>query len=439
MVTLFFVTACSTLVFDGPQIETRFTLDGGVPLDAGLDAGVTDAGLAPLDACAQLSAQRCDYLERCGLVDAAQRQTCLDHFEASWCGPSTWPLHVAIGALRFDARQAAACAASFSTRACADFDSLPVACTSFLEPNAGLGAPCFDGFNDCLDGVCRGAVCPRRCQPKGLSGEVCGVDDDCRSGLFCRLSTTTLGVGQCSPFATENEACDDFTRCAVGLWCTGGTCHVLPAAGAACLMGRCDDASTCSNATLDGGVCVPRRGPDAPCSTSAQCLGDLRCLNGLCRPATLTDAGACYRGQQCPGGLVCVGASPAAAGSCVGALGLGQPCALDEECDADLACVPGDGGRVCGTRRPASGACTSPRDCQVDAVCVQGSCAPLPTTSEPCGLTRACLDAVCAASPLVANEFLCVPLLGPGQTCGLDNECASGRCVQGLCLTACTP
>jgi hypothetical protein len=430
-------TACSSFVLDGPQVETRFTLDGGAPVDAGVTT--RDGGLLAGSACALLNTQRCDYLVRCGLVSVANQQTCIEHLEATWCGPSTWPLHVASGALRFDPVAAAACGASFSTRACSDFTTLPAACQAIVEPNAGLGAACFDGFDDCLEGVCRGAVCPRRCQAPGVAGEVCALDRDCASGLFCRLSTTTLGVGQCAAFAQAQEACDDFTRCLDGLWCTGGSCRVLPTEGQPCLAGRCDTTATCANAPADGGVCVARRGVESLCGTSEQCLNGLGCLNGLCRPLALADAGACVRGQTCPSTLTCVGASPVGPGSCTAPLRAGGACAFDDECGADLACLPADGGRACAPRLVAAGACTSSRDCQVDALCLQGACARLPTVSEPCAATRACLGGVCQPSALAANVFICLPPLAPGSSCSLDDECASGRCVQGACLTACTP
>jgi hypothetical protein len=303
-------------------------------------------------------------------------------------------------------------------------------------PNAGLGAPCFDGYDDCLDGVCRGAVCPRRCQPRALTGEVCGVDADCRAGLFCRLSTTTPGVGQCAPFAQAGDPCDDFTHCADALWCTGGACHALPTAGQACLVGRCDALSFCANGS-DGGVCLGRLPTDAGC-TSDQCQATLACLGGACQSASVPAGAPCVWGQGCPVGLTCVGAA-ADGGVCQQPLGLGQPCALDGECEAELACLGTDGGKVCSERLPAGASCAATRQCEVDAECLQGTCAHLPVVGQPCGSTRVCQGALCANNPAVDGGFLCVPRLGPGATCGKDGDCSSQRCVLGACLTACTP
>jgi hypothetical protein len=66
-------------------------------------------------------------------------------------------------------------------------------------------------------------------------------------------------------------------------------------------------------------------------------------------------------------------------------------------------------------------------------------CRALPALGAACAATRACREGTCIESPLVDGGFVCSPLLGPGSTCSADSQCASERCSQGSCLTACTP
>jgi hypothetical protein len=431
------VCGCSSVnLLNPPDVDGGFPGTDGGSRDSGIDAGPTDAGLREDQACAVLNANRCDRLIGCGLLDTVNRAECLRELTDSWCGPSTWPLHVAAGALRYDPVMAQACADALVVQPCVSYSAFPDACQAFLVPNAGLGAACFDGYEDCLDGVCRGAVCPRRCQPRALTGEVCGVDSDCRVGLFCRLSTTTPGVGQCAPFAQLGDPCDDYTRCVDALWCTGGSCHALPTVGQGCLLSRCDALSFCV-AGADGGVCTGRLPVDAGCAGD-QCLSSFACLTGACQPSQVAAGAACVSGQSCALGTTCVGAA-GDGGVCVAPLQAGQRCALDTECEAELACLMGDGGKACGPRLTAGESCTATRQCQVDAECLQGTCEHLPVVGQPCGTTRLCQGGVCSNNPAIDGGFLCVPLLGPGVACAKDADCSSQRCVLGACLTACTP
>jgi hypothetical protein len=398
---------------------------------------MADGGLPADEACDLLNARRCDALERCGLLTGAGVATCIEVLGRTWCGPTTWPGHVAGGALRYDATMARECADAFLTHACADFATLPEACGKFLGPNVGLRAPCFDGFTECTDGVCRGAACPRTCQPRGLTGEVCALDADCRSTLFCRLSSTTPGVGQCQPWAQVGDACDMNTRCMQGLVCAQNQCQSPPTAGAACPLGFCDEQAQCVSSG-DAGLCLARHGQGAQC-LPGECLPGLVCdaVSGLCVPAVVDQAGLpCTQQQQCPAPTTCVGAQPASPGTCRAPLPRGTACARDSECVAQLACLPADGGRTCAARLPAGSRCSTDRWCQLDATCTGGQCQPLPGAGEPC--SGACRVGTCAANARDGGQ-VCVPWLGPGATCGDDAQCESRRCVMGSCLTQCTP
>ena len=419
--------------------------DGGqVHPDGGSDAGLptSDGGL-PLDgACDVLNHERCAYLQRCGLIGASggELERCEARLVATWCGPSTWPSRVVppINTLRYDGRLAQDCATAFASRSCAEFATLPDSCGAFLRPAANLRQACYDGFQECVEGVCRGAACPRTCQARGVSTEVCRQDSDCVARLFCRPSTTTPGIGTCTAYAGIDEPCDTDTRCLEGLWCQMSQCRQLPMAGAACLYGRCDELSWCE-LSLDGGTCLPKKNRGAGC-LPGQCLPELVCgaLSGVCEPRVLDQAGApCTWEQTCPAGTVCVGWTQGAPGSCELPHGEGDDCTHHEDCLAHLACLESDGGRTCQRRLEKDAACDESRACGLQAACVQGRCVELKPPGESCDETGACLWGPCVDAGTAG--FKCAGPLGPGGACTTGADCASGRCEMGSCLAPCTP
>ena len=432
--------ACSSASLN-PWFDGGGWPDGGA-FDAGADAGLADGGPSPEATCAVLDARRCAYLTRCGLIadTPAELAACLETLTQSWCGPSTWPAHVESGSLRLDPVLAAACAGAFDTRACADFATLPAQCGQFLLPSAGLHQECFDGFSECTVGVCRGAACPRTCQLPGAASEVCSVDDDCRTGLQCKLSTTTAGVGQCVAFAQVGENCDDATRCLDGLWCAQNKCRTVPTQGQSCSLGRCDDLSYCDQG-FDGGLCEPRKLTGDAC-LQGQCLGGFLCsaITSSCLPLQVSSLGApCTTEQLCPAGSTCLGATPQVPGTCGVPRALHAPCSSATDCSPELTCAGADAGASCVLRLGAGSACASSSNCQADALCLKGQCTALPGLGEPCALTQACRDGTCLQGAALDGGFLCTPLLGPAADCSSDAQCASGRCSQNACLTACTP
>lgn len=424
-----------------PVPDGGLTTDGG---STGTDAGLPprDAGLSPDEVCRTLNAARCTYLGRCGLVgnDAQAQERCRLALEATWCGPSTWPAHVLAGALRLDGARAADCASALDAAACAGWASLPDSCTRFLLPRVPLGQPCYDGYVECLDGVCRGAACPRTCQPRGLLGEVCSVDGDCRAGLFCRQLVSGAGVGQCATLHTENEVCLNDANCGEGLRCVEDFCRKLPGEGQPCLLGRCDEGLACRD--VEGvRTCQPRLETGSPCAGD-ECEAGLVCepLSGQCERLELQTGDACGLKQRCPQSLVCVGVTSAARGKCDPPLGLGLACLGAQDCEAHLVCATGeaDAGLTCLLRRSAGEPCVTSGECQLSARCVGGTCVELPLPGEPCATTRACRWGLCRMGN-VDGGFVCGSLLGPGSPCTTNAECASGQCSFGTCLARCVP
>lgn len=419
--------------------------DGGqTQPDGGSDAGLPqpDGGLPLEGACDVLNRERCAYYARCGLIgdSGGERQRCLELLDATWCGPSTWPARVVapVSTLKYDARLAQDCADAYATRSCAEYQSTPDSCANFLKPAANLRQPCYDGFQECVEGVCRGAACPRTCQPRGVAGEVCRQDSDCVARLFCRKSTTTPGVGTCAAYAGIDEACDTDTRCLEGLWCFMSQCRQLPMAGQACLYGRCDDLSYC-DLSLDGGTCAPGKNRGAGC-LPGQCLPDLVCgaLTQVCEPRVLEQAGVpCTWEQRCPAATVCVGWTQGAPGTCEAPHVEGEACTRHDDCVANLACLPADGGKVCGPRLEKGASCDDARACGLQATCAMGHCVELREPGQACDEACACLWGPCVDAG--SSGLKCAGPLGPGGACATGDDCASGRCEQGECIAPCTP
>jgi hypothetical protein len=443
LAVLLFV-ACSSLR-PTPKLDGSVPLDGGDGSDGGsLDGGSgRDGGLPLSGACDTLTARRCDYLQRCGLVapGAQARRDCLAAFTATWCGPALWPALAApgVGTVKYDSVKAQVCADAFLTLDCSAFAAVPDVCNRFLSPNTQLRAACYDGVDQCTDGACRGVVCPRTCQPLGVALDVCRFDDDCASGLYCRPSATTPGTGQCAAPGSGADSCDVNTRCATGFTCLQGSCQLLPVSGTSCLSGRCDESSYCVEA-LDGGVCVARKSAGATCSDSTQCGATLVCASagGLCVPKVVKSAGtACDVLQQCGTGLTCVGATTSHTGLCQSPADAGAGCAVSTDCRNELACRRTDGGSQCGPRGSTGDECATSRDCRPEAVCHEGICVDLPPLGSSCAVTKQCWWGACLDT--LDGGAVCADPQGPGATCTSDGACASGRCVLGLCLASCTP
>jgi hypothetical protein len=406
-----------------------------------------DAGLPEKNACAVLDMRRCDYYARCGLIDSSEqaKRDCIAFLAATWCGPSKWPARVDVGTLVYDPIAGEACADAFLTRACDKFQTVPTACDQLVKPNVAAMQPCYDGYTECTDSskVCRGAACPRTCQDKGMLNDVCQRDTDCfsdsMSPLFCKLSAQATGSGTCQAYGAVNALCGGGEPCAVGLQCVLGKCIAPPTEGMPCPMGACDNLSWCQS-TADGGTCVPRQPLSASCTDDVHCLPGLICQMMQCVPKVVTDMGAeCSDRQTCPMGTVCVDATAMQLGHCLPPLMQDQVCISTDDCAAQLACTSADGGlgTICNTRAPNGASCTGDRDCQLYSRCLGNLCTRLPYTGQDCTATQACLFGPCVGA--ADGGSVCADRFGPGAMCSHDEDCASLRCLSGLCLPTCAP
>lgn len=402
--------------------------------------GGTDAGLPWRTACTTLNARRCELLRTCGVIEDTTDayRACFAWLTATWCGPTRWQSRVEVGTLRYDGVRALTCATDWTTRACSDWATEPLSCLRFVSPAVSLGGRCYDGFQECADSVCRGGGCPRVCGARGGIGEVCVTASDCQPNLYCRPPLTT-GSSQCTAWGLEQAPCSPTQLCGPGLVCTSGGCRRLPQAEQACLLGRCDDSSFCV-VGADGGQCELRRDAGVACTDDTQCGVGLVCetTRQQCVSAVAaTVGGECAPPQQCPAGATCIVEAGQQVGTCLAPKRAGEACRAASDCQGHLTCLEADGGHQCGARKPNGAPCTTSRDCLALSACAGGACAALPVLGEACSAMKPCLWGAC----LDTNDAgaVCIEPQGAGQPCRTGGDCASGRCEQGLCTSACLP
>ncbi len=221
---------------------------------------------------------------------------------------------------------------------------------------AGCEPALEDGFFDCAAGGC----------PDGYR---CLSDNRCHGPSF-------LGDALYEP-------------CVDGDTCASGTC--LRPYDMMTVVGLCSvsDCTTGSCPTVNGlaGACAPGQGCVVQCDSTADCIGDERCL---VLPMT----------EGLTGCLDLVGRAFMGA----------SPCVMPEDCLRGMQCV----------RAPllsATGICTWP--CSPSGECPSGStCETLPTTVGMVGMNppRACL-ATCNGTPGSCGELSCAPFPGAEPHC----------------------
>jgi len=424
-----------------------FLPDGGIGAgrvgggsSAGTGGGSSDAGLPLRSACATLNARRCETLRTCGVIEDTTDayRACVAWLTATWCGPTQWPSRVEVGTLRYDAVRAQTCATDWATRTCSDWATDPASCKTFLLAAVPLGGRCYEGYQECSDGVCRGGGCPRKCLARGAIGEVCLTTTDCQSNLYCRPPLGASGSNQCTPYGGESSPCGPAQLCALGLICSSGACRRLPVAEQPCVLGRCDESAFCI-ASADGGLCEPRRDAGITCNDDSQCSPGLVCdaITQACVSATAAIGAECSPRQQCPQGATCLIEAGLQRGVCSVLKRASEPCRVASDCQGQLTCVEVDGGRSCAPRLKNAAVCSTSRDCLALSACVAGNCVGLPVLGEPCTMASPCLWGACLGG--ADGGAVCIEPQGPGQPCRTGADCSAARCEQGLCAAACLP
>lgn len=403
------------------------------------DGGTVD----PVAICQKLGELQCEGLLACGLVTAndAGMGACEAWLATVGCGPYSWTARVSAGTIAVDRDAAEQCAASLMSVECnALSEPSAFPCAPFLLPNRALGASCYGGpFDECRDGICRGASCPRACRAPGIAGEVCGADEECAAGLHCAI-VSSGGLGACAAAGALGEPCGAGYRCEDALHCGAkDTCETRRPIGAPCEGDACVREAYCDLSGEQGGMCAASRLEGEPCEGDLECIDGTFCddFDGRCASrATLPGGSPCTLRQTCAFGLSCVGASTNRKGLCGVPNSEDAACLHGSDCATFLSCMPGDAGRsVCSRRQGLGGACDEDRDCTLDARCIDGSCQPLTLPGGDCS-ARPCLFGACASEDGGAR---CIGLGAPSASCSGDPDCGSGQCVDGRCLAVCAP
>ena len=236
----------------------------------------------------------------------------------------------------------------------------------------------------------------------------CLADEDCGDGAICDFKMNAC------------VECLSYADCPAGQNCVDGACVDAPGceANGSCEEGVCD---------LDTGTCV-------------DCLADAHCPDGyVCEDLTCELGDQPCQGGDCPGGLVCDGAS----GLCVecadsDGCAPGSFCSADHECQGDI-CNAGD--RTCLAENVMEcaadgGAWVLIQPCPENSTCLGGACVDgcVPDCLDETGAQRSCGPDGCggacgecdALMACVDDERCLGDFLYP---CVAGAQCASGYCV----------
>ncbi len=323
------------------------------------------------------------------------------------------------------------------------------------RPECGTAPGAYNGISHLRDFIVAAIEDSGSCVPDGE--EVCnGADDDCDDevdevctppGEACTADDECVGslCADTSAGRICSQACDPLRP---GLGCPPGM--------------YCDGSGGCE------GLCVPGDSTESALGYGADCTSDIECASLFCadpgdgRQRCLDpcrgDAGMCLAGEACA-------ATPGSCGGCVpadiviGARGLGEPCASDEECGGSAASCFDDGGiEYCTRPCEDDEACGEGFHCRMGAhVCVRG---PRGSVGSGCVENADCADGgLCAArgdvrwctracSDDCPEGFECVDAGGArvcspsaglvGERCEEAADCLSGLCVDTGSGTVCT-
>jgi hypothetical protein len=164
----------------------------------------------------------------------------------------------------------------------------------------GAGEPC---TQDPISYCRTGHTCVNFvCTPHGTEGAPCGgVNPSCAAGLVC-----SGAPGTCQRRRTDGQTCDKQADCLPDLYCEGGACRPRVHAGAPCVFGRdvppdCDALSICDGTSR---TCVPAGHLGQPCSNHPDARSF--CVEGICHGGVcserLPNGSDCVRGTECASG-----------------------------------------------------------------------------------------------------------------------------------------
>lgn len=199
-----------------------------------------------------------------------------------------------------------------------------------------VGADC-DAMGQCTG---MGLTCTMRetssvCTGSRMTGQTCGVFDECAGGGTCYLTEPTNRTqGQCfapgtrgGPCRTSGMACDSGLMCSNATTPAEGRCISMAMSGGMCdFTTGCPENNTCVRTSMAGmpfvGTCRPAGSEGARCRfTGARCDAGLTCssnftADGICQRPAMGTCDPLLAIHRCPSGQVCR-ATSLSAGMCV--------------------------------------------------------------------------------------------------------------------------
>jgi hypothetical protein len=236
------------------------------------------------------------------------------------------------------------------------------------------------------------------------TGQVCGQDLECVSGLACdRSSGGACGTCQVENLAGENQSCTQLD-CQDGLECNPSkVCVKQPKEGEVCNLDNQGNAVV--SCSTDAGLAVVLY-----CKPDSQGAATGKCTRQGLLDAACSDADPCHSIYQCVGS------------KCALLPRTGEPCTFDPQETWGVY-------KVC----LFSVAVVASEYCRPGANPGAGQCQPLPQENEVCGTlpsSRLCSSGLYCTSPTGAGT--CRPRQEAGATCQptlFGADCQSFKCV----------
>jgi len=296
---------------------------------------------------------------------------------------------------------------------------------------------CTKALNGQTDGQClsvpNGQVAHSACP---ASGTTCGLDGYCDGANKCRFPAAGTSCGtSCLGSTLTTKTCDGAgvcnsanSTCGGGLVCGATTCKTTCASDIDCVTG-----DYCSS----GGTCATKLANGAACSTSNQCPAGNTCVENVCCSS------AC--------GIACKSCKTAGATGTCSFVAPGTSCGPASVCSAAGSCGACNQNATC---PPPNQPCkTGTLDCSTGVpVCNATGNYP---ASQSCGLAASCNSSTNKATPAQmcdgngncpnvtpvncsygCSGTICAPPKTNGTSCSAGSECASGKCIDGVCCTA---
>ncbi len=388
-------------------------------------------------ACQDLGDLHCSALARCGLLDPAQKPSCIVA-ESVQC-ERDFGRRLRAGALAIDPSRGQRCLEAFTGLTCSQIAFQPSECSNTFVPvvgNAATGEACsFD--SDCKAGTCAGGSTCAACVAFLNLGDDCSAGT-CAPTAYCGSSD---GGSACLARVADGQPCSTFNECRSNI-CNaypdlgGNRCGLRPVGQPCANLSECQSSRCFGTSSPDGGpVCQAKIPNGGTCDFSFECASPTaECINRVCKEApyfSVAADGGCTVDSQCREGLQCSFTSgPDKA--CRPGIPEGATCNFDNECPQHTLCFSTDAGLKTCRRRLATNAPCDPsvRNCKMAQLCRQADggtgatdtvCIPDPGAGQPC-YQSLCYGAYCG------QDGGCQAQLDKGVACSFSFECRTEAC-----------